>query len=133
MVGLFDEHDADEELGYKSKNIKGLLYEQHDPHHVAKQQTHLSASQRQELAQLLVRFPKLFSSKLGCFPNKKVHLELRVGAKLFHCRLYLVPKHHEQVFKEELQHLCDIGVLKRCGPSEWLLPLFIIAKKDGRV
>jgi hypothetical protein len=54
MVGPFDEHDADEELGYKSKNIKGLLYKQHDPHHVAEQQTHLSTSQRQELMQLLV-------------------------------------------------------------------------------
>jgi hypothetical protein len=80
MVGLFDEHDADEELGYKSKNIQGSLYKQHDPHHVAKQQTHLSTSQRQELMQLLVHFPKLFSSKLGCFTNKKVHLELRVCA-----------------------------------------------------
>jgi hypothetical protein len=51
MVGLF---------GYKSKNIKGSRYEQHDPHHVAEQQMHLSTSQRQELAQLLVRFPKTF-------------------------------------------------------------------------
>jgi hypothetical protein len=75
-VGLFNEHDADEELGYKSKNIKSSLYKQHDPHHVAEQQTHLSTSQRQELAQLLVWFPKLFSRKLGCFPNKKVHLKL---------------------------------------------------------
>jgi hypothetical protein len=37
MVGSFDEHDADEELGCKSKNIKGLQYKQHDPHHVAEQ------------------------------------------------------------------------------------------------
>jgi hypothetical protein len=68
MVGSFDEHDADEELGYKSKNLKGSLYKQHDPQHMAKQQTHLSTSQRQELTQILVRFPKLF-------PKKKVHLE----------------------------------------------------------
>jgi hypothetical protein len=41
MVGSFNEHDADEELGYKSKNIKVSLFEQHDPHHVAKPQMHL--------------------------------------------------------------------------------------------
>jgi hypothetical protein len=35
MVSLFDEHEAEEELGHKSKNIKGSLYEQQDPHHVA--------------------------------------------------------------------------------------------------
>jgi hypothetical protein len=34
MVGSFDEHEAEEELGYKSKNFKGSLYKQHDPHHV---------------------------------------------------------------------------------------------------
>jgi hypothetical protein len=49
---------------------------------MAKQQTHLSISQRQELTQLLVRFPKLFSSKLGCFPNKKVHL-VSMGPRAF--------------------------------------------------
>jgi hypothetical protein len=134
MVSSFDEHDVNEELlGYKSKNIKGLLYKQHDPHHVAEQQTHLSTSQRQELTQLLVRFPKLLSSKLGCFPNKKVHLELQKDAKPICCQPYPVPKHHEQVFKDKLQCLCDIGVLESCGPSEWLLPSFIIAKKDNRV
>jgi hypothetical protein len=85
MVGSFDEQDSDEELGYKSKIIKSSLYEQHDPHHVAKQQIHLSTSQRQELAQLLARFPTLFSGKLGCFPNKNVHLELRPDAKPFRC------------------------------------------------
>jgi hypothetical protein len=85
MVGSFDEQDSDEELGYKSKIIESSLYEQHDPHHVAKQHTHLSTSQRQELAQLLARFPKLFSGKLGCFPNKKVHLELQPDAKPFCC------------------------------------------------
>jgi hypothetical protein len=134
MVGLFDKHDADEELcGYTSKTIKSSLNEKHDPHHVAKQQTHLSTSQRQELTQLLARFPKLFSGKLGCFPNKQVHLELKEDAKLFWCCLYPVPKYHEQVFKDELQRLCDIGVLERCGPSKWLSPSCFIAKKDSRV
>jgi RNase H-like domain found in reverse transcriptase/Reverse transcriptase (RNA-dependent DNA polymerase) len=44
-----------------------------------------------------------------------------------------VPKHHQKVFKEELDHLCTLGVLSRCGASEWLTPSFIIPKKDGRV
>jgi hypothetical protein len=78
-------------------------------------------------------FPEAFSGKLGCFPNKQAHLELQKDTKLFQCCLYPVPKHHEQVFKDELQSLCDIGVLERCGPSEWLSPSFIIAKKDSRV
>jgi len=37
------------------------------------------------------------------------------------------------VFKDELDRLCKKGVLKPCGPSEWLLPSFLIPKKDGYV
>jgi hypothetical protein len=113
MVDAFNEQSAEAALGCQSKNIKGSLYEQNDPHHVAKQQTYLSTSQRQELEKLLVRFPTRFSGKLGCFPHKKVHLELQPNVKLFCCQLYPVPKHHEQVFKDELQRLSDIGVLHR--------------------
>jgi uncharacterized protein YfaA (DUF2138 family) len=67
------------------------------------------------------------------FPNKNIHLELQKDAKPFHGRPYPLPKRHEQVFKDELQHFCDIGVLKRCGLSKWLLHLCFIAKKDSRV
>lgn len=44
-----------------------------------------------------------------------------------------MPRHHEQVFKDELQRLCEIGVLSKTGASQWLSPSFIIPEKDGRV
>ena len=130
----FDKADDPlDNLGYKSKVILSSLYEKHDPKAVADQQKHLSPSQRQDLAEILSKFPKLFSGKLGCYPHKKVHLELKADAKPYRCRPYPVPKQHVKVFKEELERLVEIGVLTRCGPSEWLSPSFIIPKKDGRV
>ena len=40
---------------------------------------------------------------------------------------------HQQVFKQELQHLIDEKVLRRISPSEWAFLTFLIPKKDGRV
>jgi hypothetical protein len=114
--------DPIESNGYKSKTIKSALYEANDPRAVAKQQKHLTPSQRQDLADLLSRYPKLFSGKLGQCPHLLVHLELKPDATPARCRPYPVPKHHETVFKEELKHLCTLGVLSRCSASEWLTP-----------
>jgi hypothetical protein len=112
--------------------MKSSSYEQHD-HVVAQQQKHLTPSQRQDLAVLLLKYPKLFSGKLGRYPHRKVHLELRKDAQPTRCRPYPVPKHHQKVFKEKLDNLCTLGVLLRCGASKWLTPSFIIPKKDSRV
>ena len=103
MLGSHD--DVDDDLGYKAITIKSSLYEKHNTDEVAQQQVHLTPQQRDELAKVLAKFPKLFSGKLGCYTHKKVHLELKSDAVPFRCRPYPVPKHHQSVFKEELDCL----------------------------
>jgi hypothetical protein len=87
------------------------------------------SSKRQDLAALLSPYPVLFNGKLGQYPHQLVHVERKSDAKPSHCRL--VPRHHQVVFKEELDHICVIGMLSHCVASGWLLPSFIIPKKDG--
>jgi hypothetical protein len=128
----FDEVEA-AKAGYKSKTILHSKYEHVDPHEVAQQQKHLSKRQQEELGNLFAKFNKLFSGKLGKYHHRKVHLELKEGARPYTCRPFPVPKQHEQVFKDELNRLCEQGVLTPCGASEWLAPTFLIPKKDGRV
>jgi len=38
---------------------------------------------------------------------------------------------HCAIFLNELHRLCDIGVLEKCGASEWGAPTFLIPKKDN--
>jgi hypothetical protein len=138
-VGLFNDFESETEVreaakqGYKSKSILHSKYEEVNTDDIASQQQHLTAEQQNELKQLLRKYKKLFSGKLGTYPHRKVHLDVKPEAIPKTCRPYPVPKHHEQVFKDELERLCAAGVLSRTGASAWLSPTFIIPKKDGRV
>ena len=100
---------------------------------MAKQQTHLTEEQQQKLASVLRKHDKLFSGQLGCYPHMKVHVEVQSGARPVHSRPHAVPKVNEAVFKKELQHLCELGVLSCAGASEWAAPTMAIPKKDGRI
>jgi hypothetical protein len=124
MEALDDPLDEEmgEEYGYKSKKILHSKYEQVEVLELSKQQTHLTPEQQADLARLWSKFTKLFSGQLGAYPHQKVHLDLKDDAKRQSSRYYPIPRHHERVFKDELQRLCEIGVLTKCGPSEWLAP-----------
>ena len=76
---------------------------------------------------------KLFSGKLGWYPFQTPYLELEDKAKPVHFKSYPIAHAHEEVLLQELQRLCDIGVLSRVGPPDWAFPTFITPKKDGSV
>ena len=96
------EEELAEWLGYKSDKILHSKYEQVDTNDVAKQQTHLSEEQQDDLARLFKSYTKLFLGKLGKYRHRKVHLDLVEGAKPVALRPYPVAKAHLKVFKDEL-------------------------------
>ena len=100
---------------------------------VADAQKHLMTTQRLQLKVLLQKFTRLFSGKLGLYPHEKIHLEIDKDAKPSYKRHYPVADAHRKVFKEELDRLVAIGVLKKVGRSEWASSSFVIPKKDGTV
>ena len=113
--------------------ILDAKYQAVDTDKIARQQTQLTPRKRDDLANLLRKFPRLFDGKLRRYTKKKVHLELIPGARPVHRRPYPVPYNNRQAFKTELDHLENLKVLEKTGASEWAAPTFIIPKKDGRV
>jgi len=120
-------------IHHQPTEIKHSKYEATSPEEVIKLQKHLNQIQQQQLLNIFERHPILFSGKLGKYPHQKIHLDIQNNAQPFHAKSYAVPHIHQQVFKDELQRLCQIGVLEKCGGTEWAAGTFIIPKKDGRV
>jgi hypothetical protein len=100
---------------------------------VADQRSHLTESQRADLATLLAKFPQLFSGMLGLYPHRKVHLNVDLDAKPVYTRPYSVAHNHRELFRQELDRLVGEGVVDPCGATDWASPTFITPKKDGRV
>jgi hypothetical protein len=103
-----------------------------DVNETAQKQTHLTQTQRDDLATLLSKRGTLFNGELGLHPHRKLHLDLVEDAKPTHKRPCPVAHSNLETFKNELEHLVKLKVLQRCGASEWAAPTFIVPKKDGR-
>lgn len=132
-MSLFDEDDNDDPDDPHDAFILEAKYERTNAREVAEHQKHLNEQQKRSLEETLRPFDVLFDGKLGHYTKRQVKLELDPNAVPFHSKAYSVNPQEEDVFKKELNHLVDIGVLRRCGPTEWASPTFIKPKKDGRV
>ncbi len=92
--------------------------------------THLVPSQREQLLRLLIKHKKLFDGSLGRFDGEEMDIELQSDARSVWKRPYPIPNKHLKVFRKELNHLVEIGVLAPAhGATEWALPTFIIPNK----
>ena len=110
-----------------------LDYEATELEEVCWKCTHLSLTQQNELLEVLSKFPMLFNGELKKYSHFQVHLELQANAIPYSGKAYDVPYHHCEVFKNELEHLIQIGVLEKASHSEWLTGTFIRPKKDGHI
>ncbi len=93
--------------------------------------SHLTASDRDKLFSVLLRFKSLFDGTLGDWKLLPVSFELKEGMKPYHGRPYPIPHKHKAILMKKIKWLCDIGVLEWQPSSRWALPTFKIPKKDG--
>ena len=81
-------------------------------------QNHLTVEHRNTLSKILNKHTILFDGILKVYPHRLVYLDIIQNATPRHLRAYPVPHIHLDVFKAELEKLCNIGVLEPCGASQ---------------
>ena len=74
--------------------------------------SHLTASNREKLLSVLLKFESLFDGTLGDWKLPPVSFELKEGMKPYHGRPYPIPHKHKAVLMKEIKQLCNIGVLE---------------------
>jgi hypothetical protein len=100
---------------------------------IKKNCSHLTASDREKLLSVLLKFESLFDGTLGDWKLPPVSFELKEDMKPYHGRPYPVPHKHKAVSMKKMKRLCDIRVLEWQPSSGWASPTFIIPKKDSTV
>lgn len=119
-----------------STEILEARYRKADIDEEANQQKHLNPSQCLELRNLLRKFTKLFSGKLGSYPHRKMHLDINPvdRKRLCYQRPYAMPQVNHDLFYKELQQLISLGALEEVdGLVDFAVPTFLVPKKDGTV
>jgi hypothetical protein len=95
--------------------------------------SHLSATDREKLLSLLLKYEELFDGMLGDWNLPPVSFEIKEeGMKPYHGRAYPILQIHKAVLMKEIDRLCSVGELKWQPKSEWASPTFIIPKKMGQ-
>jgi hypothetical protein len=95
-----------------SSHILQSKYEPSNIRQIAQGQKQLMPSQHDELQEILLKFPKLFSGGLGKFNGEKIHLDLDPTVLSVASCAYAVPERHKRIFKQELDRLVQEGVLE---------------------
>ena len=82
---------------------------------------------------LLRQYEDLFDGTLHDFHPEPVYLNLKKDTVPKHHKPFPVLKIYEAMFRNDLNRLCKIGVLKKCSDSMWASPTLIIPKKNSTV
>ena len=122
-----------EEAADRLRSILDAKYEAANLREICNKSIHLPVCEQEMLFELLKKHKPLFDGTLGTWNDEQCNIDLRPDAEPYHGRAFPIPRVHLETIKLEVQHLCDLGVLKKVNRSEWAAPTFITKKKDGSV
>ena len=117
----------------RTKRILDAKYSKADLKTIAKISTHIDPQERNKLYTLLKKYECLFDGNLGTWHGKTYDIKLKPDAEPYHGTTFPVPCIHYLTFKQELDQLEALKVIKKVNRSQWGAPTFITPKKDSTV
>ena len=72
----------------------------------------------------------MFDGNLGKWHVKPYDIKRKPDAEPYHIKPFPVPRIHELTFKQELDRLKYLKVIKKFNRSRWGAPTFLIQKKE---
>ena len=112
------QHNAPFNTGKKMKRILDAKYSKADIKTIAESSTHLDPQERNDLYRLLKKYESLFDGNLGTLHGKPYDIKLKPDAEPYHGKPFPVPRIHELTFKQELDRLEYIKVIKKFNRSQ---------------
>ena len=101
------------------KRIPDAKYSKADIKTIAVISTHLDLQERNELYTLLKKYECLFDSNIGTWHGKAYDIKIKPDAEPYHGKPFSVPRIHELTFKQELDRLEYLKVIKKINRSQW--------------
>ena len=75
----------------------------------------------------------MFDGNLVTWHGKPYDIKLKPDAEPYNGKHFPIPRIHELTFKQELDRLEALRVIKKVNRSQWGAPTFLITKKDSTV
>ena len=115
------------------KHILDAKYSKANIKTIAENYAHLEPQERNELYTLLKKYEILFDGNLGTWHVKPYDIKLKPDAEPYNGKPFPFTRIHELTFKQELDRIEYLKVIKKVNRSQWGAPTFIIPKKDSTV
>ena len=112
------------------KRILDAKYSKADLKTIAERPTHLDPKERNELYTLLKKYKCLFDGNLGTWHSKPYDIKPKPDAEPYHGKPFPVPRIHALTFKQEINRLKDLKVIKKFNRFQWGATPFLIPKTD---
>ena len=115
------------------KRILDAKYTKADLKLIAESSNHLDSKKRNELYTLLKKYESLFNGNLGTWHGKLYDIKIKPDAEKYHGKLFTVQCVHELTFKQGLDQLKALKVIKKVNRSQWGARTSLIPRKYSTV